>query len=75
MPIYAIEATGRVADHWKSKGIVHLLYGNRPRAYRDLEQAVARAQELKRFCKDEPEIDFRVRQVPLEFNHLYWPLG
>lgn len=75
MPIYAIEAKGAMAEQWKTQGIAHLLYGSQPRAFRDLDDAVLRAKELKRFSRDEEQIDFQVKEVPLEFYHLYWPLG
>ena len=75
MPIYVVEAKGPVAEHFKQRRADHLLYGNLPRAYRDLDDAVARAIQLRRLARDPGEIDYEVKDVPLDYVYKYWPLG
>jgi len=75
MPIYVVEAKGPVADHFKQRHADHLLYGTLPRAYRDLDDAVARANQLRRLARDPNEIDYEVKDVPLDYVYKYWPLG
>ncbi len=75
MPIYVVEAKGPVAEYWKQRGVLHLLYGDRPRAYRDLDDAVARANQLRKLRRNAEDIDYEVKDVPLDYVHKYWPVG
>lgn len=75
MPIYVVEAKGPVADYFKKRSTEHLLYGDRPRAYRDLDDAVERANQLRRLAHTPRDIDYEVKDVPLDYAYKYWPLG
>ena len=75
MPIYVVEAKGPVAEYWNKRGVSHLLYGDRPRAYRDLDDAVERANQLKRLRRNPQDIDYEVKDVPLDYAYKYWPVG
>lgn len=73
MPIFVINAT-RLRGHPGRISAMHL-YGDKPRAYRDLDDAWARMQELRTQARATMNVDYEIEEVPLDLSHLYRPLG
>ncbi|HKY02051.1 MAG TPA: hypothetical protein VJM53_05820 [Burkholderiales bacterium] len=73
MPIFVINAT-RLRGQQGRISALHL-YGDKPRAYRDLEDAWTRMQELRTQTRETMNVDYEIEEVPIDLSHLYRPLG
>jgi hypothetical protein len=75
MPIFVINATRLQKSSYAGRMPTSLLYGDKPRAYRDLDDAWARMQELRQQARETLRVDYEIEEVPIDLSHLYRPLG
>lgn len=73
MPIFVINATRLRGQQGRIPA--SFLYGDKPRAYRDLDDAWARMQELRKQAREPLKVDYEIEEVPIDLSHLYRPLG